>query len=307
MNAEQEPQNNKPAAPPPTPVQESNKVDPAPAAPPTAQQFQEVEERMTAFERSTVRWTRVAVGISVLAAIFICAQWYEMHTGSADTHKLAEAASTQATQTTNLATAAGTQAAQTKVLADQAIIQAQANKQLAQNAVDALANTEKSFRDEQRAWVGISDLNLSTFEPNKPITIEMRIANTGRTPARNVKSRYRTHTSNLAMDGPNPVQLSNLQKTKWEYDPAIAPQGKFSYWLGEIEPGRPITAEQFSTSKDLKDSFALIKSGALIMYDYGEISYRDQSGREHTTTFCIFLANPDTKEIAFCPSFNNIN
>lgn len=54
----------------------------------------EVEERMSAFERSTIRWTRAAVIISTVAALFVCLQWHEMRLSSADTHDLAVAAKT---------------------------------------------------------------------------------------------------------------------------------------------------------------------------------------------------------------------
>jgi hypothetical protein len=47
--------------------------------------------------------------MSGLAAVFVCLQWWEMHTGSADTKNLAAAAGTQATWTKNLATKMQTQ------------------------------------------------------------------------------------------------------------------------------------------------------------------------------------------------------
>ena len=51
---------------------------------------------MSGFEKSTLRWAKVAVLMSFLAAVFVCAQWYEMHTGGVDTHNLAVAAKNQA-------------------------------------------------------------------------------------------------------------------------------------------------------------------------------------------------------------------
>lgn len=55
-----------------------------------------IEERMSRFEKSTLRLTRAAVAISAAAAIFVCLQWWEMHTGAIDTHTLALAAKQQA-------------------------------------------------------------------------------------------------------------------------------------------------------------------------------------------------------------------
>jgi cell division protein FtsL len=78
---------------PPTDITEAN--DPNTAEPPSAQQLTDVEKQMTGFEKSTLRWAKVAVLMSFLAAIFVCAQWYEMHSCAGDTHELAVAAKTQ--------------------------------------------------------------------------------------------------------------------------------------------------------------------------------------------------------------------
>lgn len=56
------------------------------------QQLVQVEREMSSFERSTLRWAKTAVFMSALAAIFVCGQWWEMHTGGVDTHNLASAA-----------------------------------------------------------------------------------------------------------------------------------------------------------------------------------------------------------------------
>ena len=53
------------------------------------------KEQMSGFEKATLRWARAAVIMSLLAAVFVCAQWWEMHEGGIDTHKLADAAVTQ--------------------------------------------------------------------------------------------------------------------------------------------------------------------------------------------------------------------
>lgn len=76
----------------PSPLDVANPDSSETAKPATAQQLQEVEEQMTGFEKATLRWAKVAVLMSFLAAAFVCAQWYEMHSGGVDTHTLAVAA-----------------------------------------------------------------------------------------------------------------------------------------------------------------------------------------------------------------------
>ena len=62
---------------------------------------------MNEFEKSTIKWARVAVLMSGVAAFFVCLQWYEMHSGSVDTHDLATAAVKQAEASKQLAIQAG--------------------------------------------------------------------------------------------------------------------------------------------------------------------------------------------------------
>ncbi len=59
-------------------------------------QLNGIEREMTGFERATLRWARVAVIMSGLAALFVCLQWWEMRQGGIDTHTLATATKTQA-------------------------------------------------------------------------------------------------------------------------------------------------------------------------------------------------------------------
>lgn len=187
--------------PPPTaPSEVPEPKSSAPEQAATAQQLNAVEQQMSAFERSTLKWARAAVIVSGLAFAVVCAQWWEMHTGSTDTHNLAVAARNQATWTQRLAANTDTesghikdladqmkaqadrtkdladrmkdQAVQTKTIADQAIIQAKAAKSAAETAKEAL-------HVSQRAYITIEGPTLD--EATGVITIPLN--NTGRIPA----------------------------------------------------------------------------------------------------------------------------
>jgi hypothetical protein len=80
----------------PPPLDVGKPIDPEIAKPAPVQQLPKVEQQMSGFEKATLRWAKLAVGMSALAALFVCAQWYEMHSGGFDTRTLAEAAKTQA-------------------------------------------------------------------------------------------------------------------------------------------------------------------------------------------------------------------
>ena len=124
-----------------------------PAKPATEQQLRNVEQQMTGFERSTLRWTKVAVILSGIAAILICAQWWEMHSGGVDTAKLAQAAVDQATalklQEQNMETLAATGTVQ----AGASVEAANAATSASDTAKKTLELSTKSFKQEQRAYI----------------------------------------------------------------------------------------------------------------------------------------------------------
>lgn len=77
MGAEKRPTQDHPDPPPPPPHQVTKIVDPPPPEP-AAQRLENVEKRMSAFERSTLFWAKAAVGVAVIAALFACLQWFVM-------------------------------------------------------------------------------------------------------------------------------------------------------------------------------------------------------------------------------------
>ena len=118
----------------PTPPEITQRRDPEVTEPATAQQLTDVEHQMSGFEQATLRWAGLAVVMSAVAALFVCAQWYEMHIGSADTHDLAVAAKTQADRMKDFADRMKDQADRTKDLADRMKDQADQTKILAEEA-----------------------------------------------------------------------------------------------------------------------------------------------------------------------------
>jgi hypothetical protein len=88
--------------------------NPAPAQPATEQQLrdteqkieEQIEERMTGFERSMVRLTRYGLAVTVLTGIIFAGQLYEMITGGTQTDKLVGYARTQANSAGDQADAA---------------------------------------------------------------------------------------------------------------------------------------------------------------------------------------------------------
>jgi hypothetical protein len=275
-----------------------------PAQPATADQLQEVEREMTGFERATLRWARVAVLMSGLAALFVCLQWYEMRKGGVDTHDLAVAAGKQASRMQDFADRMKDQADRTKDLVDQATIQTEASQQLTQNAIDTLRNTQQSFRDEQRAWVGLLGTNPEPFTETEPWTVTVVFFNSGRTPASNVKSAIMYKVSPVAISGPAPEDIKAL---KFHPVQSVAPQAAVNQIVGHFAPPEGMTQSQEEGVKQLLARNQAIKNGKLFLYYYGIVKYADNSGNPHETQFCIYLSDPAKNKVGICDAFNDLN
>jgi hypothetical protein len=94
MNGDKVPEDHQSDAQPPASASEPQSVTPTPPAPNAAQHLktaeEDMKERMSAFERSTVRLTQISIGVAIVVGLAVFAQWWEMHTSGVDTHALAE-------------------------------------------------------------------------------------------------------------------------------------------------------------------------------------------------------------------------
>jgi hypothetical protein len=176
----------------------------------------------------------------------------------------------------------------------------------ATTAENAQKSGDQSFKDEQRAWIGIASNGVNQFEANKPIIMDVLFVNSGKTPARNVGTRVETilNDARKPIPGPSAEQIRKLRKDPQRSGPAIAPEARFNFSIGKESPD---DTEQMKVGKQwITANFENIKSKALILYDFGELYYDDISGRPHVTSFCIYLSDPDAKIVNFCPHFNDI-
>jgi cell division protein FtsL len=163
------------------PSDSARKVNSGPA---TAQQLQDVEQQMSGFEKGTLWWAKVAVLMSFLAAVFICAQWYEMHTASKDTRTLAEAAKKQADKAETISTSIQQAADEMKTSNAQAKDATEKTLQRSKAILDA---TVATARLDQRAWLGLLIAHIYPTDGNSKIRTEIEIVNTGKTPAINIR------------------------------------------------------------------------------------------------------------------------
>ena len=224
---------------------------------------------MTAFERSTVRWTRVAVGVAVLATVFSCLQWRvmedqlaEMRTGGDDTHKLAIS---------------------TKEEAD-----------LTKSEVDA-------NHIDQRAWLQVIDFRVEPTSAGRPLEAVVGIGNIGKSVATNVDIKwfdclnctesqisYSQYPDNRAGVLPHIIGLGS--QPGWESPDQIHPVFHMAIYGAQILDGA-----KWQRFKDGRDHPIMS----------GEVTYDDIFNAHHVTRFCIVLTPKDGWQ--YCASHNYVD
>ena len=290
--------------PSPNPSMAQSSVPATQNPPPASFTFQ---EHMSSFERATIRWAKAAVFMSALAALFVCAQWYEMHMGGEDTHALAVSANTQATKLGNMSDATDKikQSAQDMVFQDQRIADN------AKHSLDASNRQNKAVLDatirnnqlDQRAWVGVLDAVANDFTETEGIAGTVIFFNSGKTPARDVQTSIAFVVSPTPLTAPPPNLISQLTFRPAQ---AIAPQGRYNLAFGEFFAGEQSTQAQLEGSRALISRYKDIKAKSTILYLYGILKYDDAFGNHRQTKYCLYLADPDRKRIGYCDGFNDI-
>lgn len=248
------------------------------AQPTTDNQLAEIEREMSGFERGTLRWAKVAVLLSALAALFICLQWREMHTGGVDTHNLAVAAKTQAEKMGNMSDAADKirQAAENMVAQDRRIAD-NAQKALDASNKQSKASLDASIaasRQDQRAWLSVGDYTYTITESD-PVTSSVFVTDSGKTPATKVLCRITgtTKPKGYVLRDSDIVYPADMPTVNHG---TIFPNQHFPLRAGgdPMEPGKQ------------KIWFDNVKGGEWIQYFFGDVRYRDVFGKDHWTHFC---------------------
>ena len=273
--------------------------NPAPAPPRPTHQLAEVQKELSGFEKSTLRWARTAVILSAFAALFVCAQWWEMRKGGNDTHNLATAAGNQATWTQNLAGAAGTQAAWTQDMANHMKDQADRTKDLADHmeasvkeetrlATATEAANANAFNAD-RPWIGMT-INVGNFVKDGHPTIEYITTNSGRRPALILKA-----------------ETGYMEATRL---PIIPPYGNISFQSRSIElPGeRTIHRNVLNEGLLTEEQLRRLDAGAHHFFAYGSVQYEDiASHKVHWTHACVVYAPKTTNSSAEFYNCTNYN
>jgi hypothetical protein len=311
MNGDQIPEDHQSNAQPPASSPNAHPVDPPTASEHLNATEEAIEERMSTFERSTVRLTRVSIVVAVVVGLAVIAQWWEMHTSGVDTHALAGATEKQADAASKSAQAA-------RDFADTAAlikggIESAVNKldQQSKASRDLATLTRNQFALAQRPWVQV-DTAIAIHQPEvwvgndssgNPIhrqpselmklpnqmilgdfhtDFTATFRNVGLSPA--VNEWDIVHMKFVDLPHQTDVGYTNvvMPKTDLCLPRSIAPKTKFVAF-----PGFPYSfkTSQLASNADIEGWVNLKK----ILVVYGCIKYDDELGKAHQTDFCSIL------------------
>jgi hypothetical protein len=272
--------------------------NPLPAQPATEQQLrateqkieEQIEERMTGFERSMVRLTRYGLTVTILTGFIFAGQLYEMITGGTQTDKLVGYAQKQATAADDMSQAS-------KDFTDSTYWMEQHMDDAAnaiQDSVDTadrntratIRNSQTALHLDQRAWVGMGHMEVEpgqVITANTEVTFAAYMGNSGKTPAFTVKPTI--HWKGLRPGDP------------LVGPPLSTPQGHVVLF-----PSNPLLIKTTSL-KFTAEELELLKGGTVTFKVWGEITYEDINRRPHWTHFCVFLEK-DLRNLSACDRYN---
>ena len=234
---------------------------------------------MTGFERSTVRLAQIALGISILAAIFVCLQWWEMHTTGTDTHDLAVHAKEQADKMKDMSEAAD----KIRLAAENMVTQDQRIADNSQKATEASTKQNKAvldaairqFRDDQRAWVAAVSPSVEGFEVDAFTQGKITWINSGKTFAKRAYPSVHLRFTPTMMT--TNEDLDRAAKAAGDAEESsigvLAPQGRSESVLKREQKLSAVEKSAFSS---------------WYTFLWGELIYYDVFGRRHTTEFCSY-------------------
>lgn len=280
---------------------------PEAAQPQPANELQDVKKELGSYERATLKWTSIIVGINLLTCLFVYLQWREMKSGSADTHDLAIAAETQAGRMKNMSDAAEKiqRAAENMVvqeqrIADNAKASLDASSRQSRAALDA---TIGNSRREQRAWINIT-FGEVTWNEGDPIYVPITTTNVGKTPAKN----YFLHA--VVRLVPNNLEAEEvLSSFPYQGIP------HFQSFVGMMPPGGTHTGtatsyDQNSNARILsKEELSEMDTGRAFIVVYAEVRYTDIFGVDHWTRSCVYTKDPSVHAVyaSKCPLYDDID
>lgn len=232
--------------------------------------------------------------VTLFTGIFIGLQWWEIRTGSIDTHELALAAKSQATNTENLAKSSADQVAKLREQVDQLKRSADETHALAASGREANRNAISAFQLDERPWVSASRFLLSQ-EPtgDNESTISIWMSNSGKTPALNISPWSKV---SVWIGEPPVFSIKDIPTENKLFSRSTLPPGPTdSHFITD-----PIKVRQAP--------MVAYKSGQSHIYVQAGIRYTDSVNKSDWTTICISHGfGKPLNEFMYCNQGNDMD
>lgn len=217
----------------------------------------------------------------------------EIRQGSADTHTLAVAADTQSKQAIEQTKKMGESLAKTDKLIGATSDLAKEAKRSADTAHASVTLARENFARDQRPYLWFKP-DSPKFEDGKPVSWNVHIVNSGRTPAINVRNCITIWWAK------EPIKEEEVTEERID-----AQCSKLTHHsTAPVLPGNDMFVTVLTTDTFSGDSLKTARDRDATLLVTGRVAYRDTFGNEYSSTFCgIHLASGAT---ATCARYNEI-
>ncbi len=152
----------------------------------------------------------------------------------------------------------------------------------------SLEATIEQFRLDQRAWMGVEHMQVSSLTIGKPLQIDIKFRNSGKTPARNARISWGSHRRKPTRED---IKTQTFEES-----------AEFS-----LAPNAPHTAVLSAKSLIVRDSIAQLDAGKIVFGVFGTAIYHDVFTQTQRRTEFSGYYTPLTKPVlAFCEFGNSI-
>jgi hypothetical protein len=149
--------------------------------------------------------------------------------------------------------------------------------------------TIKNSQLDHRAWIGMENMQYSPVQVGQPIRVTVSYRNTGKTPG--MSSRVGFVVEMLPPYRPAPLQRM--------------PKEGFAGSISVMQPNaKHESSIAFGSDKLNQSTLDAVKSGAVVIYAYGTLTYNDIYGQPHWSRFCSFF-QPANSHWPLCEIHND--
>lgn len=167
---------------------------------------------------------------------------------------------------------------------------ADATSRLSDAATQSNEIATQSMTSATRPWVGVEAVEANPIQANQPLTMEVRVRNSGRTPSTDVQGLFLVYISPLD----NPPALLTEQCPSCVRS-VVLPNGVVSFKLSVR--GSVMGADEVQRIRDGKDT----------MWIVGRLDYHDGEGEAHTTRSCLYYRTGGIPAFTACADGNSAN